>query len=333
MPKEIAHITLAQMVLESLPPDSIFYKPIQNYFNLFLYGAVAPDTPSYYILGPHNSFIQSLGLKFHTTNNSSLLPILKFIDQLNQPDEDALSFLAGVTTHIMADTTFHPLVYYYAGMDNLHAGATNRHRLFETAMDYYFWGLPQYKGKISLFKLMNHCEIKTKKLCELFHMLFSLQKDKRKRYILQAHKAHLFFQWLFQNPQLYKVFTFLNKYNLGIRECDLSLCYPIKMTETLPFFKNEFQFIDPCRGTVFITNMGEMGNRMVRNTIQILGILEKQFINRIPHNDILNHLDLPEIRPCLSQRNEKFKYWHHQENIDSLLFNTAEKQNSNTRQL
>ncbi len=326
MPKEIAHMTLAQMVLESLPCESIFYKPIQKYFHLFLYGSMAPDSPSFYVVGPHIPFIQSLGLRFHTTNKSSLLPVLKFSDQIDLSDEDALSFLAGVTTHIMADTTFHPLVYYYAGMDNLHKGATNRHRLFETAMDYYFWGLPQYKGKISLFELMHRCEIKPRRLCELLYMLFSLHNDTRKKHIFYAHKAYLFFQWLFQNKELLKLFRFLNTYNLGIRDCDLSLCYPVKRNKTLRFFKNTLRFVDPCRGTVFNTDMREMGDRMVRNTIQVLELLEKQMMNNYSQKDILNHLDLPEIRPCLSQRKEKFKHWYKKENLYSLLFDTINDQ-------
>ncbi|RLB91998.1 MAG: hypothetical protein DRH26_07135, partial [Deltaproteobacteria bacterium] len=165
MPKEITHWTLAATVANKLPKCSLFFDPIRSHPNLFLLGAITPDIPFYYLAGPKTALIQALSAPFHGTDGRALLPALTFLD--NYPDQNpaALAFAAGVICHLLADTLFHPLVYYFAGMDGLHPGATARHRKFETAMDLYFLHLSQGRSPVSLARVIKNLEVSTGQGC------------------------------------------------------------------------------------------------------------------------------------------------------------------------
>ena len=113
-----------------------------KYPALFVLGGVTPDINFYCMAGPGAKQIQALSAPFHRPDRKALTPVLEFLDRRlanGKKDLPALALAAGAICHIMADTVFHPLVYYFAGMDGVHPGATVRHRQFETAMDLYFW--------------------------------------------------------------------------------------------------------------------------------------------------------------------------------------------------
>ena len=136
MPKEITHFALARQLRYRLPQGSPFYEPVRTFPLLFRLGAIAPDIPFFYLAGPHKRKVQAISRHYHRTDGEALRPLLQFLDTHKSPK--ALALAAGVVCHLVTDTVFHPMVFYFAGMDGVHPGATGRHRQFETAMDLHF---------------------------------------------------------------------------------------------------------------------------------------------------------------------------------------------------
>ncbi len=105
------------------------------------------------------------------------MPVLTFLEPIQSPDVDAraLSLGAGIICHILADTVFHPLVYYHSGMSRVHPGATARHRRFETALDLYFLHLAGPGFRTCLGRILSQTEVTQENLLRHLGRLFSLE--------------------------------------------------------------------------------------------------------------------------------------------------------------
>lgn len=94
MPKEITHFALAWNLGRSLPGSSLFLGPVKKFSNLFLLGAIVPDIPFYYLIGPAREAVQDLSLPFQQTRARALSPVLEFLERDQFPP--ALALAAGV---------------------------------------------------------------------------------------------------------------------------------------------------------------------------------------------------------------------------------------------
>lgn len=330
MPKEISHIALAESVRDQLTGGSIFHEPVMTHVNLFLYGAVAPDVPYFYLVGPRIKLIQSLTRQFHTPDESSLVPILDFLRQFPQKDPDALAFAAGLCCHILSDTHFHPMVYYFAGMDGVHKGATARHRLFETAMDLYFRQSLTDDRKKSLWFLFRRLEIPVKRFRYLFHALFNLKNDRLARYLNRSIQFHQMIQALFFSPKIYNIIQYLNDRSL-IRGAEyLALCYSHTGPAILEFFNKPITFLDPCRGTVQTVTLKHLAEKTANRVITLLDIIEDTLLKKGDVVSVIDHPDRPEIRPCPAGKRNSFKYWYGLNHPDQMLFQSLQTNEGDT---
>jgi hypothetical protein len=223
MPKEISHWYLADQVKSALPANSVFTEPVRTYENLFFLGAVAPDIPFYYLLGPKSSRILSAAEPFHRPDAGALTPVLSFFDRMGgvNADPGALSLGAGIICHILADTAFHPLVYYYSGQSRVHPGATARHREFETALDLYLLHQAGPGARISLKRTLSETEVARHRLMGYLADLFNLNEPGDQTCLEFAVRSHAFYQALFQKPSVYRFLKRLNK--RPTRAMDLAL--------------------------------------------------------------------------------------------------------------
>ncbi len=321
MPKDITHIAIAEKVSDKLPEDSIFYRPIQKFLNVFIYAAVIPDAPFYYIIGPCSTAIQNSAKKFHTTDSSSLSPILEFLKLFPKDDPEALAFAAGVCCHIMTDTYFHPMVYYYAGMDGLHPGATARHRLFETALDYHFWPDLKDKQKISLSYIFNHLEIPEDRFMLFFSKLCRIENNPHSTYLKYGVKSHQILQAIFRNSFIYKIFRFLYDKKFIQNARHHALFYPYAGPVKIDFFSRPLEYRDPCQGTFHTESIDDLTQKTIEQILNLLHLIEKiktldQGICRV----ILDS-DLPLIRPGLPQQKDKFKFWSGHGELEQDIYN------------
>ncbi len=317
MPKEFAHLSLASEMVKALPPDSIFYHAVHRHYPVFLYGSVIPDSPYFYITGPQSEFIQRLTRPFHTNDNSCLFPLLLFLKAHPETDLDAVAFAAGICCHLMADTVFHPLVYYFSGFDGIHNGATTRHRIFETAMDYYFW--PEKKNQFSLLHIYDHINIPQNRFISFVEALFQIQDRRRKKYLPYAVRSHQLFQSLFTTHQVYKLIHFLHRHKFVIRSRDEALCYPYKTKVAISFFNNTLRYKDPCRGTVTSTSMNDLVKKTNYYTINLLNIIEETYTSGSDLLKVIRHPDLPEICPDVFP-GQKQSFWHGEKDLKQLIY-------------
>ena len=313
MPKEMTHFALARFLARAVPETSAFYSPVQRFPYLFCLGAVTPDIPFFTQAGPGADKIQALSLPFHGSDSRALGPVLGFLDR--HQSERALALAAGVICHIFSDTRFHPLVYYYTGMDLIHAGATAKHRQFETAMDLYF----QYlcPGDTSLGQVVKNIEISrthlNKFLMDLFQAELGLEKG-----VNRSLTWFITFQSLFRSPAIRTSMAWFSRMGWPLPEKITGLVYPSDKPVCLPFFDREIRFQDPCTGERVNTRIEEMISQVVQSSLQILDLASIAMDSKRPVTHILKHPDLPLIRPDLPVK--VFDIWREAPDLLPLLY-------------
>lgn len=314
MPKEISHWTLAAALAEDLPEDSLFYAPIHSFPNLFFLGAIAPDIPFYYLAGPHRSSVQKLADSLHKGEAHSLVPVLAFLDQ--NPDPAARAFAAGVICHLLADTLFHPLVYYFSGKEGLHAGATARHRQFETALDIHLSYL--YRPRVSLARVVSDLEVTTKRRNHFLGHLFQVESPRQAASLGAALNFFLMLQALFRSSLVCRVCGVLNKNTPWVPDEVTGLIYPCKRGVSLPFFTRKFQYQDAFTGAVLSTSILTLVKETTRAGKMILTLLSEILGQGQSATGVMDNPGLPKIRPDLPK--EGFFFWQGKTHLEPDLY-------------
>jgi len=318
MPKEITHWTLAATVAKNLPGDSLFYEPVRFFPNLFLLGAITPDVPFYYLAGPKTAAVQGLSAPFHGTDERALLPVLCLLDKYPDHPPEVLAFAAGVISHLLADTLFHPMVYYFSGMDGVHPGATARHRQFETAMDLYFSHLSQGRSPVSLARVIQHLEVSKHQGCRFMAELFQTGNGLEKNCLGRALYSHMTLQRLFRSRLAYKSLAFLNQKTSWIPDKVVGLIYPVNGPVNLCFFSHPIEYRDPCTGEAFFTGIQEMRAKTGEMGKKLLGLISTELIRGGSALGVMKAPDLPQIRPGFDR--ESVVSWRGKQNLVSDLY-------------
>lgn len=311
MPKEITHWYLADRIRAGIPGESVFHGPCHEYENLFFLGAVTPDTPFYYLLGPGSKPVRAASGQFHTPDRRALRPVLRFLERF--PEAPALALAAGVMCHLVSDTMFHPLVVYFSGKDGVHDGATARHRQFETAMDLHVRFLAGKKTRVSLGRIVRGRKIPRRQLNGLLSGLFGL--NGREAQLGNALFSHCLFTAAFRNYAAYRAVKWLNRKGV-ISDTVPATAYPLKQPEPLPFFSRSICFRDPESGRPCRAGIPEMVLETATRANELLGMIAGG-MNR--GKDLLTLLDfpgLPEIRPDVSI----CRWWLEQPDIIPILY-------------
>ncbi len=318
MPKEISHWYLADRVKSNLPENSVFFDPVHSCENLFFLGAVAPDIPFYYLLGPKSSRIQAAAGQFHRPDAEALTPVLRFLEQAGEPDVDAgaLSLAAGIFCHIFADTAFHPLVYYFSGMSRVHAGATARHRQFETALDLYFLHQAGPGIRTSLGRILSRAEMSQKRLLGYLGRIFALENPGDTTCLSYAVRSHVFYQALFQKKGVYRMLHRLNRGRYPFLDSALSLFYPHRQTNTLPFFDLPFEYRDPDTGQRFCAGITDLARQAEAGTLSLLARVSRQVTHRRSLGCLAEDDAVAGVRPGI----ENGRFWRNKTDLLSDLY-------------
>ena len=136
MPRELTHWLIAGEAADRLPVGRLS-DAIRAHRDVYLLGAVAPDSPFYALIGRQHDVLQRVASAVHGADGRDTLGWV--------PDSATAvgwAFIAGVCTHIAADAVFHPFVYYFSGSwkaedPRVRYRATIRHVRLETAIDEY----------------------------------------------------------------------------------------------------------------------------------------------------------------------------------------------------
>ncbi|MCG8618106.1 MAG: zinc dependent phospholipase C family protein [Desulfobacterales bacterium] len=307
MPKEITHFALARQLQYRLTPASPFYKPVHSYPRLFRLGAIAPDIPFFYLAGPHKDDIRHISRYYHRTDGEALRPLLKFLDTHNTPA--ALALAAGVVCHLVSDTVFHPMVFYFAGMDGVHSGATGRHRQFETAMDLHFYHL--YNEDPYVYRLVSSVEIPRPELNGLLAGLFSHGQElsgELPRAISGSLNWFMGMQFLFRNTLIRQVATLCERSYHPLPEEASGVIYPFPGPVALPFFKGRLRYRDPINGDRITTSLTDLVKKTVDSSLGLLDHISMaggagRQLGDMPVNRDGQPLVLPDLPP------DRIRYW------------------------
>ncbi|MFN2359060.1 MAG: zinc dependent phospholipase C family protein, partial [Desulfotignum sp.] len=318
MPKEISHWYLADLVKEGLPVDSVFYKPVHTHENLFFFGAVAPDIPFYYLLGPKKTRIQTVAHSFHQTDVRALMPVFAFFDRMpvSNPHAAALSLGAGIICHILSDTAFHPLVYYFSGMSLVHPGATARHRQFETALDLHFQYLAGAETRTSLGRILAGIEISNLRLLDLLGDLFNLPASRDRTCLEYAIRSHAFYQTMFRYSWLYRILHRINRNRHRLPDLALSLIYPVNQGMDLPFFHQTFQYQDPVTGRPCSAGIPDLNRQVKTSALSLLAMVSDRLARQRPTGSLAGHPNLPLVRPGI----KSCRFWRRQGDLLTDLY-------------
>lgn len=319
MPKEITHFALARSFGRHLPETSLFFSPITQYPNLFCLGAVVPDIPFFYLAGPYRKKIQILSNPFHSADASALVPVLRFLGAFGSPA--ALALAAGVIYHLVSDTRFHPMVYYYAGMDNVHQGATGRHRQFETAMDLHFHYL--YGGDASLYHLVRSVEIPGRVLDRYLKALFRAD-GLPPRTLCLARLWHASLQYLFRARAMRRFVAWDRQHARVLPDRVSGVVYPFGRAVRLPFFSGIVQYRDPYTGAPIETTITDMAAQTISSGVTVLervaGIIRSVpgATDRDLAGMVLQDPALSQVRPDLDP--DRFTHWRGKGNLLADLY-------------
>lgn len=134
MPKELTHWILAERALDGLGSEGRLRGTIQSHRNLYLAGAVLPDTLLHLFRGPHAPTALALAHRFHDSSGNSHSPLIRAESLFpGGLPPGLMACLLGVVSHMQADSVFHPFVYALSG-----DGGIGRHYRLETAIDVRF---------------------------------------------------------------------------------------------------------------------------------------------------------------------------------------------------
>lgn len=271
MPKELTHFTIAARILAQLK-DSSLKSIIERNRDMFFIGAVALDTP-YYLSGSRRSHFQALANRLHgMQGENTYQPLLNVINHYNQgiPDQTR-ALLCGVTTHIMIDSCFHPLVNHLNG-DYHHPDPAARnqavggHRSWEGRLDLYYTKNLKTIEPAFLSKCLERAE-KPLLLAALGLLYFNDPEGERKAVetALQAHARWL--KW-FANRSLLRAYQLGNIMTRGHLSPFLALFYPPFDTARVDDFEGVFEYSDPGTADKRRETIAQIEDRAITRTLE-----------------------------------------------------------------
>lgn len=132
MPKEKTHWILAEQAFAGLPPSPL-KTILWTHHDLYLSGAVLPDTLMHLFHGPQARTALALSKRFHDTGGNSYAPFIEAEARCADGIPPRLmACLLGMIAHMQADIVFHPFIYAVGGTEDI-----GRHYRLETALDGY----------------------------------------------------------------------------------------------------------------------------------------------------------------------------------------------------
>jgi len=215
----------------------------------YLLGAVSPDTLYYF--GAQTPQVKSAADRAHGSCGENTYEFLRtasaHLTPFTQEAYPVYAFLSGVLAHIAADSVFHPLVYYYCGIEE----ATERHWMFETRMDLKI----QNETDVHTYReLLRGLRISRSQLVELLASCFPVTSAHdgpvtrlSARVFRRAILRHAAIQALFSNSIAERIVAILSRGFPSIRGVR-ALSYAAQRGCSLDAFSAPIRFRHPVTG-------------------------------------------------------------------------------------
>lgn len=268
MPKEIIHWVVAKKAAVRAPAPRLT-RIIENNMSLYLMGAFAVDSPYYVVMGEDKPLFAKAGARLHGMGGESpFAAVLTVPSMAMGVDEDrAMAFTLGALTHVIADTVFHPMIYYLTGDyhdadEARREKAVIRHRLLETWLDIWFAKKEAFENRRGIFRFAAHDAREAKCLAPLGSALFFGERDMSSP-ARMALLSHAIIQSLFNKRWIARLTGFYGR--LTHRDMDefTSLFYPPAAAEPPSFFSEPIRYKNPVSGEVSQESLADMEKRAV----------------------------------------------------------------------
>jgi hypothetical protein len=258
MPKELTHWMLAERAYAVLGTGNPMKGIIEANHDLYLAGAVLPDTLMHLFRGPHAATALALARRFHDPEGNSYAPLIRAEERF--PDglpPDLLATLLGVLAHMQADIVFHPYVFAVAGIS-----AKGRHYRLETAIDVSLMRSGWTPPARHLCDLITPVTKET--LVSACCLLFDPGEELSRRSMAHALQLHCSFQSKYDST-FWKVTARLLGSLPGspLREKQ-HLFYPLNMQREDEMITGQPQWLHPVTGEQRCTRIEELADQAVQ---------------------------------------------------------------------
>jgi hypothetical protein len=286
MPREFTHWKVAEKVSEKLQ-NTIFSVPLTRYKNILMLGANFHDIIFYVPRFFKKDEIGQLPDILHGSEKEDTFDIIKVIvDSVNRNENNnhLISFLIGVITHIFTDSTFHPMVFYYAGhyaKEGRMKKANQRHHKIEALIDFYLCKDIMRNDDYTLANFMNNAEYSPKKL---FHEAFSeyFIKDKVEfvKAICSGYKRLSIVQKLAMNKHINRFFSIVEPFFPDRLKDASSIRYDTNLLNYISFVSKDIQYRNPVTGCEFSSTLDSLLEKSIEDCVSFCRMIEKFIIDK-----------------------------------------------------
>ena len=243
---------------------------------LYYLGAIAQDIPFYDLSQPTETSIQHIANQLHGVNGeNTLIPLIDLLEKAfeHKHTEALLSFILGMLTHYVADSTFHPMVYYLSGNyfdedPTERSKAVFRHRLLETAIDLWLEAEEPMDYPLSLARLSREAGHDGTEALALLVSHYSFNENELiKQHFKSAWRTHRFLQTAFSWSIPWRILSIYRRFGHPGVEKHEALFYPQPLN--LTFFQTIFAWKQPVTGENKSSTFGELYKTSVQQVVNL----------------------------------------------------------------
>ena len=290
MPRDITHFLVAEHVQAALQPEP-FWQPILRNTNCLKAGAVFPDALYYLAMPCHNPAIKAFSDTLHGTDGQDTFVIVKQILKTlphTSIKEQLLAFLVGIVTHIFADMTFHPLVYFLTGNtrdpDKITRGvAVQKHRQLETLIDIYLCGGLDHVDSYPLASYLHALEAEQALLFwEAARGFFSDgQKDEVIHAMSSAYKTFVLAQSVCTLKVSRCILAPVDRLLPRHLKTTIALLYAPRLELLLGSISGSLSYRHPLSGEPYETTLQHLFQQAVTKSVECCHMLEKIIVDKM----------------------------------------------------
>lgn len=272
MPKELTHWILAERALAGLETNGRIGEIIRSHHELYLAGAVLPDSLLHLFRGPDAGVALALANDFHDAGGNSYAPLIRVGQRFSAAatlPEWLLACLLGVLAHMQGDIVFHPYVFAVAGSSDV-----GRHYRMETAIDVYMLrsgaGVPARHLRTLVTPHIRE------QLTTTGSLLFDPQERLQPSSMRQALDLHCRFQAMYDRTCLKLLVRLLGSLPGSPLADKQHLFYPLRMSQDDPMIIKSETWIHPVSGNRQTTTIDELADQSVLRTIEVFNNIGQQ---------------------------------------------------------
>ncbi|SHI94621.1 Zinc dependent phospholipase C [Desulfatibacillum alkenivorans DSM 16219] len=280
MPKEQTHWILAREAFRRLK-DGEARRMIAQNPNLYLLGAVIPDTPMYALENTEEFDLLAHFLHGKDGENT-FAPLTGLVKAYQDKWSDGMwAFVMGTFSHILADAVYHPWVEYYSGSstevpDEWKDLSLTRHRELESYLDLFHLRMNGIKERpISFFSLLKGKEMGAAAFDDMVSALYFPGAAKANNGVRKALYAHGAIQWIFMQKSLARLSWFINRSTEGKGDKFLTLFYPYKEPRRPDYFQAGLKYRHTVTGRPKQGTVEELAAKAAKVMARMFELVEK----------------------------------------------------------